>query len=210
MTQSLPKISFIIMTFNDAKSLKRCLLSIKKQNYPKEKIEILIIDNASKDNTLSVAKSFGAKIIINAKDNMYRSLSLGYHAVSGDFAFQLDQDEEIRDETFLQKMIKPLIDNPNLAGSFTRYYPNNNMSWITRYISYNPAQLDPLFEYFSPPVEKFFIREADGYFLCDYSSKKIPPYTNMLYRTLFLKKSPAWNDRYFGDHEILLGVLEAG
>lgn len=210
MRYILPKISFVIMTFNDARSLNRCLASIKKQQYPKQKIEIVVIDNGSQDNTLSIAKKYKAKIVMNLKDNMYRSLSLGYHYTTGDFIFQLDQDEELRDKTFILKMIEPITKDQQLAGSFTRYYPNNHMSWITRYLSYHPAQLDPLFEYFSPIIEKFIVQKVNDYFICDYKSKKIPPYTNILFRRTFLIKSPLWNDAYFGDHEILQGIIEAG
>ena len=54
---------------------------------------------------------------------------------------------EFRSHYFLQKMIKPLIETTQVAASFTREYPNARQTWITRFISYNQSQCDPLFEF---------------------------------------------------------------
>ena len=210
MKNNNPKISFIVITFNNAKSLKRTLLSIRKQDYPKEKIEIVVVDNGSKDNTVGVAKSFGAKIIMNTTDNLYRSLAIAYHACTGSFAYQLDQDEEIRYPTFLQKMLRPFEQDGSIGASFTRNYPNKNMSWITRFLSYHPAQLDPLYEYFSPSIKETIVEKRNGYFLCNFSFNKIPGCGHLIYKLEFLKKSPTWNQKYFSDQETLTGIVAAG
>lgn len=210
MKNNNPKISFIVLTFNNVKSLKRTLLSIKKQNYPKEKIEIIVVDNGSKDDTVKVAKSFGAKVIMNTTDNLYRSLAIAYHAASGSFAYQLDQDEEMRYSTFLQKMLKPFMQDGSIGASFTRNYPNREMSWITRFLSYHPAQLDPLYEFFSPSLKDTISESRKGYLLCNFSLKKVPGCGHLIYKLEFLKKSPIWNQKYFSDQETLSGIIAAG
>lgn len=210
MKNNYPKISFIVITFNNVNSLKRTLLSIEKQDYPREKIEIIVVDNGSKDNTVKVAKSFGAKIIMNITDTLYRSLSIGYHSASGEFVYQLDQDEEIRYPTFLQKMLKPFRDDESIAASFTRNYPNKDMPWITRFLSYHPAQLDPLYEYFLPSIKETIVEKKNRYFLCNFSFNKIPGCGHLIYRLEFLKKSPTWNQKYFSDQETLSGIIAAG
>lgn len=210
MKRVLPKISFFIMAYNDAKSVRRLLKSIYQQDYPKNKIEVIVIDDASEDNTVDIARKFPTKILTNGTHDMYRSLAMGYHAAKGDYVYQIDQDNVLRNNQFIKRMIKPLLNDPSITASFTRYYPNSKQNWITRYISYHPCQLDPLYEYFAPPVEKLFVEKKSGYFVCDYSSKKIPPYTMMLFRRTALKKSPLWKDERFFDHETLMGVISAG
>ncbi len=210
MKNNYPKISFIVLTLNDSKSLKRNLASIRSQKYPKEKIEIIVIDNGSKDDSVKVARSFGAKIIMNTKDTLYRSLSIGYHAACGEFVYQLDQDEEICHPTFLQKMLKPFILDETIAASFTRNYPNKSMSWVARFLSYHPAQLDPLYEYFSPSIEETIVEKKNSYYVCNFSLQKIPGCGHLIYRKTFLKKSPAWNEKYFSDQETLTGIIAAG
>lgn len=209
-TSRFPKVSFIIPTLNDAKRLKECLSSIKKQIYPKNKIEIIVIDDKSIDNTIEVAKSFNTRIVISGKHDLYRSLAIGLHIATGEFVYQIDQDVEIRTKDFLQKMLRPLLDDPTMTGSFTRYYPNKKQSWISRFLSYDPALLDPVYEFFSPPLEKLIIKKKTDYFVCDYSSKKIPPFTMMLYRLRFLKKNPLWNNERFYDHETVMAMINSG
>jgi len=53
----LPKISIIIPTRNSEKTLEKCLRSIAEQIYPKEKIELIIIDAFSSDRTVARALS---------------------------------------------------------------------------------------------------------------------------------------------------------
>ncbi|HDY87236.1 MAG TPA: glycosyltransferase [bacterium] len=42
-------VSVIISTKNEEKNIANCLQSIKKQQYPQKKIEIIVVDNYSTD-----------------------------------------------------------------------------------------------------------------------------------------------------------------
>ena len=210
MKNRFPKISFVIPTLNDAKRLRLCLASIKGQDYPKDKIEIIVIDDDSIENNVEVARGFKAKILINGRKNEYKSLTMGFHIATGEFAYQIDQDVELRSKNFLKEMTKPLVENPDIAGSFTRYYPNNRQTWISRFLSYDPIMRDPLYEYFSPFLDHLITDRRKDYLICDYSSKKIPSFTMMMYRMKFLRKNPLWNNEFFYDHETVFAMIESG
>lgn len=47
-----PLISIIIPTYNVGDILSGCLESVKKQDWPQEKIEIIVVDGGSKDKTM--------------------------------------------------------------------------------------------------------------------------------------------------------------
>ncbi|MBL7085732.1 MAG: glycosyltransferase [Candidatus Cloacimonetes bacterium] len=49
---NLPKVSVVIPTYNSERTLGMCLESIRKQGYPRNKIEIIIGDGGSTDRTL--------------------------------------------------------------------------------------------------------------------------------------------------------------
>lgn len=210
MDSSLPKVSFFIMSFNDAKNMELAILSVKKQNYPKDKVEIIVVDDASTDNSIEVAKKYKTKILINGRRDIYRSLSMGYHVANGEFCFQLDQDVELKSKTFIKQMIEPLLKDKTLGGSFTRYYPGKDPSWVNKFISYHPVQEDPVYEYFSQPIEKFIVKKVNDYYICDYSSKNIPPTTLMFFRMSHLRKSPLWGNKRFFDHELLMSLIGKG
>jgi len=52
------KISVVIPTHNRSKLLRRCLRSLSHQNFDKDKFEVIVIDDASNDDTAQVVKKF--------------------------------------------------------------------------------------------------------------------------------------------------------
>ena len=62
---SLPLISIVIATYNEQKNIFKFLTSLTMQNYPRDRLEIIIVDGGSTDGTIEIAKKFKVKIIIN-------------------------------------------------------------------------------------------------------------------------------------------------
>jgi cellulose synthase/poly-beta-1,6-N-acetylglucosamine synthase-like glycosyltransferase len=63
----LPKISLIIPTKNEETVIRRCLNSILNIDYPKDKMQIIVVDGKSEDNTLSICSEFSQKYPENIK-----------------------------------------------------------------------------------------------------------------------------------------------
>jgi glycosyltransferase involved in cell wall biosynthesis len=85
-----PKVSIIIPTYNSGKTLSECLKSIYSQSYPF--FEVIIVDNYSDDNTLEIAKQFGAKIM-QAKSNPATARNIGIRNSTGKYLLFLDSDQ---------------------------------------------------------------------------------------------------------------------
>ena len=98
-----PLISFIIPTYNAEKYLDLCVRSISKQDYPKNRIEILVIDGGSKDNTLNIAKKHRTGILYNRKRIAEYGKAIAIKASKGDFFILMDSDNEIVEEDWLKK-----------------------------------------------------------------------------------------------------------
>ncbi|MCK9481105.1 MAG: glycosyltransferase [Bacteroidia bacterium] len=56
--EHLPFISLLLAVRNEEKNLPRCLSTLVKLDYPKDKLEILIGNDCSEDNTGNIAESF--------------------------------------------------------------------------------------------------------------------------------------------------------
>ena len=72
------KISIITVTFNSDKTLEETILSVINQTY--KKIEYIIIDGGSTDNTLNIIDKYKNKInyFISEKDHgLYEALNKG-------------------------------------------------------------------------------------------------------------------------------------
>ena len=79
------KFSIITPTFNSEKTIKKCIQSIKNQNY--ENIEHIIIDGGSSDNTLKIINEnkLENSIIISESDKgIYDAWNKGFKIASGD------------------------------------------------------------------------------------------------------------------------------
>jgi len=53
-----PKVSLIIPTYNEALVISRKLENVQNINYPKEKLQVILVDSASTDGTLVVCKDW--------------------------------------------------------------------------------------------------------------------------------------------------------
>lgn len=210
MVNKLPKVSIVILALNGIDYLKRCLTSIRSQKYSQNRIEIIVVDNGSRDNSVQIARSFGARVFIKPKTDLYQNWAFAMHKVTGSLTYLVDQDIELRGEHFLARMVKPLLEDNKITGSFTRAYPNSKMSWITRFLSYHPFQCDPLYEFLTPSVEKTIVGKGGSYKVCKFEISKIPAESRMMYRVSVLKKTPNWDmDRLF-DHDTLIKTVKSG
>lgn len=114
-----PLISVVIPTFNRATVLERALLSVLSQTY--KNIELVIIDDASTDNTEEVVRRIlsGQKYIYRRNTKNLRggaSRNLGVKLSSGQMIAFLDSDD-FWTENKLEKQLKLLNENI-IAGDF--------------------------------------------------------------------------------------------
>lgn len=182
MDSSLPKISYCVFTYNEEKNIFGCLSSIFNQEYPKEKLEVILVDDNSNDRTLEIARKFPVKIFHNGKHDGDLSATIGFKHATGDFYTAIGADMRFRGKNWFHKMIKPLMENPDMAVALTRFYTHPKDSLITRYINLDPLQRDLVYQVFSPGIEEMIVDKKQGYYVCKYNIKKIPPQTHGLYR----------------------------
>jgi glycosyltransferase involved in cell wall biosynthesis len=88
----LDLVSIVITTKNEEKNISNCLQSIKEQTYPKNFIEIIVIDNQSIDRTKDIARKFTEKVFDKGPE---RSAQRNFGILSiakGDYILFLDAD----------------------------------------------------------------------------------------------------------------------
>ncbi|MBI2028468.1 MAG: glycosyltransferase family 2 protein [Candidatus Levybacteria bacterium] len=86
-----PLVTITIPTYNSEKALKLCLDAIRKQTY--KNIEINVIDGASKDNTIKVARKFNVKDIKTCKGSLLEARYEGIKKAKGKYVLILDSDQ---------------------------------------------------------------------------------------------------------------------
>lgn len=110
------KIAVVIVTFNGAIWIKKNLNSLLNSNYP---IDIIIVDNASTDETINIVKQFKAIELIQNKSNLgfgkANNIGIDWAIKKGaDAIFLLNQDTWIYENT-ISNLAEALFENPNLG-----------------------------------------------------------------------------------------------
>lgn len=128
-------VSIVIPTLNAARYLKSLLRKIAEQSGP-FCIEVIIVDSSSDDDTASIARSFPFVRFINiprAEFTHGRGRNLGVSHAQGKYVAFLSQDALPQDESWLTELLRPLIDDPSIAGAFSRQVPYAAASPMERF-----------------------------------------------------------------------------
>jgi glycosyltransferase involved in cell wall biosynthesis len=124
MKKSTPSISVVIPTFNSGKTLDKCLSSIRLQDYPQRKIDIILADGGSVDNTFEIARRFKAKIISvpKNKQNAEYNRGVAFGKAKGDLVLIYDHDNFLPNKRWIKKMVNPLLKHPEMVAVESCYY----------------------------------------------------------------------------------------
>lgn len=104
-----PLVSVLIPAYNEEKTIIKTLESVHSINYPKEKLEVIIINDGSEDNTKKVVKAYikdkpNFKLISHQNKGKAASLNRGLKMIKGEFFACLDADSIVGHLT-LKKML---------------------------------------------------------------------------------------------------------
>jgi len=122
-TNNLPSLSIIIVNRNSAKKLAHCLECISTQIYPKELIEILVIDGDSDDDSKEAAEKFGARFINGGwPENQEARRYLGAREAKNEVIAWVDSDNYLPEKSWLEKMVAPLVQDKTIFASETFHY----------------------------------------------------------------------------------------
>lgn len=92
---TIPEISVIIPCRNEASYLPDCLNSVIQSDYPKEKMEVLLFDGQSHDNTIEIAQAFVdkypfIKVFENPRKTVPYAMNAGIEIAAGEYIIRLD------------------------------------------------------------------------------------------------------------------------
>jgi putative glycosyltransferase (exosortase G-associated) len=93
-----PEITLIIPIYNSAETLRACLASVKNSNYPARLMDILLINNGSKDNSYEIYTQCQAEFKelnmtwLNASQGKAKALNLALFNSNGKYIIHIDSD----------------------------------------------------------------------------------------------------------------------
>jgi glycosyltransferase involved in cell wall biosynthesis len=119
----MPRISAIVITFNEEKNIQRCLESLNWAD------EIVVVDSFSRDRTKEIASSFTDKILDVEWQGFGKQKEIARTKTSYDWVLSVDADEVISEK--LKEEIKSVINkNDSLDGYYIPRLSNFLGKWI--------------------------------------------------------------------------------
>jgi glycosyltransferase involved in cell wall biosynthesis len=92
---SMPSVSVLIPAHNEEEYISRCIASVLRTGWPRDRLEILVMDNRSVDTTAARAHAAGADILHVATGRIGAIRNVGLAAARGEFVAYVDGDCEV-------------------------------------------------------------------------------------------------------------------
>ncbi|HLD72106.1 MAG TPA: glycosyltransferase [Candidatus Nanoarchaeia archaeon] len=140
--QKLPLVSVLVPAFNEEKTIIRTLESIHQLDYPKERLEVIVIDDGSKDKTKKMVGWYiqdksQFKLISHQNCGKAASLNKALKIAKGEFFACLDADSFVDRATLKKMLVQYYSENdPKLAiitPAMKVYQPKNllqRLQWL--------------------------------------------------------------------------------
>ncbi|WP_373056203.1 glycosyltransferase [Zunongwangia sp. H14] len=115
--EELPSCTVIVPAYNEGKLVYSTLLSLVKSDYPAEKLQLIAIDDGSKDDTWEwmqkAKKELGARVsIYQQPENKGKRHALyrGFNLATGEVFVTVDSDSIVEKDT-LKNLVSPFVTN---------------------------------------------------------------------------------------------------
>ncbi|CUQ42809.1 glycosyl transferase family protein [Clostridium paraputrificum] len=128
-------VSFIIVAYNEEKTIKSLFKDIQNQDYPHEKIEVLLIDGMSTDKTREYMEAFSMNRSFNrvvVKENFGKTLPCGWNVAlneaKGDVILRVDAHASIPKD-FISNNIKCIESGEKICGGYRPNIIDDETPW---------------------------------------------------------------------------------
>lgn len=167
------KVTLITVAYNSGGTIRKTLESIQSQDYPD--IDHIVIDGASKDNTVEIVEDFQhvQKLISEPDKGMWDALNKGLAIAEGDIIGMLNSDDVYANNTIISQIVEAFKTYPvdTIYGDI-QFISRTDPEKVVRYYSskhFHPGK----FRYgYMPAHPSFFVKrtvyEQYGYFKPDY------------------------------------------
>jgi cellulose synthase/poly-beta-1,6-N-acetylglucosamine synthase-like glycosyltransferase len=137
-----PTVSIIIPARNEEKVIGRLLSRLTELSYPKDKLQIIVVDDGSSDKTGEIAHSYAStyndliKVVHRERGGLGKPFVLndGLQYTRGEIVGFFDADY-VPQKDILEKMV-PYFSDPKVGAVQARIFVlNQKQSWVTRIVT---------------------------------------------------------------------------
>ncbi|MDP2671011.1 MAG: glycosyltransferase family 2 protein [bacterium] len=108
-------LSIVIPALNEEKYLPACLSSLNSQDYPKDKYEVIVVNNDSTDRTAEIATEMGARVVSCHEKGVAAVRQDGYEQAKGEIFVGTDSDT-VQPTDWLSRINELFQSDPSLIA----------------------------------------------------------------------------------------------
>jgi cellulose synthase/poly-beta-1,6-N-acetylglucosamine synthase-like glycosyltransferase len=138
--KKFPKVSILIPAYNEEKNIGKCIENVKKMNYPKNLLEIIVVDDGSTDKTFEIAKRCGVKVYKIKHCGKACALNFGLRKCTGKYVLIIDADT-IVDKNFIVEALKRMNKNVVAVSASMDIINEKNIITLFQKVEYIFASL---------------------------------------------------------------------
>ena len=146
-----PFVSVIIPVLNEERTIRECLTSLIKMDYPVDRREILVVDNGSTDRTAEIVKSFPIQYLQEELRGAAAARNKGIKASRGEIVVFTDADCVVT-TGWLWELVRAFDEEGvgGVAGEVVAYPPRTPAEWYAARVRHLSPQ-----KYLSRPLLPF-------------------------------------------------------
>lgn len=138
--QSLPKISVVVPIRNEARFIERTISYVQKQDYPTDKLEILVVVGDSVDNTAEIVRRIAAEdprvtYLHNPKNWSSTARNIGLDSATGEIVTFIDGHTYIDNDQLLKNTARLLEQQEVSVLSRPQFLDTPENSFFQRAVS---------------------------------------------------------------------------
>lgn len=128
----VPSISVIVPAFNNQGTLARCLAALEQQTLPRDRYEIIVIDDGSDDNTRALVRAHSrVQLLAQSHAGPAAARNLGVAHARGEVVLFTDADCEPAPD-WIEQMLVPLADTQTAGAKGV--YRTRQRALIARFV----------------------------------------------------------------------------
>ena len=172
-----PTVTILIPAYNEEDVIEDTLQSVLSIDYPREKLEIIVVNDGSTDRTREILRKYEDRVRVLDKPNGGKAdaLNFGLRYAKGEFLAVLDSDMRVPPDVL--KRVLPYFDEPNVAAVTVTVLPRNTENMLERM---------QLIEYHVIAVFRKLLEAINGVYVT-------PGFA--VYRTDVIRKLGGWDTR---------------
>ena len=161
-TGSVPTITGIVLTYNSARLLDRCLSSLDFCD------TLLVVDSHSSDDSVRIAKTHGAQVLVRSWEGIGKQFEFALERVQTDWVFIIDSDEVCSKKLKMEIMAALSGESGNmhsLSQDIAGYYIPRRSWYFDRFMEHSGWRPDRLFRLFKKNAVRIHMSGAHQTFI---------------------------------------------